>query len=82
MSQHFENQSNYDAFRDCVKGPIVQKLLIHSTKPVTNKKSRGRKNSSAIVEDVIDLEDNAEDFAEFVDVRQSPFYEAKYAESL
>ena len=68
MSQQLEDQRNYDVFRDCVEGPIIQKLLIPPRKLATNKKARGRKNSPVKAKAVVDIEDDAEDFAEFIDV--------------
>lgn len=82
MSQHHEDQSNYDIFRDCVNGPIIQKLLIPLKRSVTSRKARGRKNAAAKLETVIDIEDNDTlDFAEFVDVRCWAFYQKYPAET-
>ena len=70
------DQSNYESFRDCVSGPIVQKLLITSSKPVGRKAARGRKKSgtqSGTADPLADVKDDAEDLTEFVEVRSLHF---------
>lgn len=68
-----ENQSNYSIFRDCLSGPIIQKLLLNPVKKPVPRRTKGRKNSAAIVDnsetsnDANDQE-AANDCADFVDV--------------
>lgn len=65
-----DNQSNYEMFRDCVSGPIIQKLLVAPVKPLKRKAARERKNSAAKLSatDNLNAEDEADDLADFVDV--------------
>lgn len=63
-------QSNYGNFRDCVSGPIIQKLLIAPAKPLKRKTAREGRNSAAKLSatDDLSVENEADDFADFIDV--------------
>lgn len=65
-----DDQSNYGIFRDCISGPIIQKLLIAPAKPLKRKAARERKNSAARLSaiDNWSAENEADDLADFVDV--------------
>lgn len=72
-----EDESNYTIFRDCLSGPIVQKLLLDPVKKPVPRRAKGRKNSaknsaakvdnSETLNDANDQE-AANDCADFVDV--------------
>ncbi|MCJ1462030.1 hypothetical protein MMC07_000630 [Pseudocyphellaria aurata] len=68
-TDNHSDHSNFDIFRDCVSGPIIQKLLIAPAKPSKRKTARERKNPAASLSatDEPIAEDNGDDFAEFVD---------------
>lgn len=64
-------QSNYGNFRDCVSGPIIQKLLIAPAKPLKRKAAREGRNSAPAklsATDDLSVENEADDLADFVDV--------------
>lgn len=68
-----EDQSNYTIFRDCLSGPIVQKLLLNPAKKAVSIRAKGRKNSAAKADNAemsSDANDQeaADDCADFVDV--------------
>lgn len=68
-----EDQSNYTIFRDCLSGPIVQKLLLNPVKKPVPRRAKGRKNSAAKADNAemsSDANDQeaADDCADFVDV--------------
>ncbi|KAI9725043.1 MAG: hypothetical protein M1812_000319 [Candelaria pacifica] len=65
-----EERSNYETFRDCLSGPVIQKSAVKS-KPKGRRSSKGRKNAikpiaSISPKDAADEQD-ADDLAEFVD---------------
>ncbi len=67
-----ENQSNYKAFRDCVSGPVIQRLLYTPANPIKKKSAKSRKNaarSAVPVEEEVSNE--VEDLTDFVDVQES-----------
>ena len=67
-----EDQSNYDVFRDCIAGPMVQRLLTRSAEPVKKKSARSRKataRSVVLVEE--EVRNDTEDLTDFVDVKAS-----------
>lgn len=62
-------QSNYGNFRDCVSGPIIQELLIAPAKPLKRKTAReGRKSAKLSATDDLSVENEADEFADFIDV--------------
>ncbi len=64
-----EHQGNYETFRDCFSGPIVQRLLTRPAKPVNKKGVKNRKNAvrgANYVEQ--EVGNGAEDLTDFVDV--------------
>lgn len=64
-----DDQSNYEIFRDCVSGPIIQKLLIAQPKPLKRKAVRRRKISTKLsATDDWSAENEADDLADFIDV--------------
>ena len=69
------NSKNFDLFRDCLSGPLAQRLAPTSTKASRKRKSKGRRNkikhvqAEAASSDVLPSQD--EDVGEFIDVRQS-----------
>lgn len=68
-----EDQSNYTIFRDCLSGPIIQKLLLNPVKKPVPRRAKGRKNSAAIVDNTetsnnANDQEAANDCADFVDV--------------
>ncbi len=67
-----EETSNYETFRDCFSGPVIQKSAAEKSKPKTRRSSKGRKNAikpvASTSHDAAD-EQNADDLAEFIDVR-------------
>lgn len=64
------DQSNYGIFRDCVSGPVIQKLLLAPAEPLKRKAPRKRKSPTAklSVTDELSAEDQTGDLADFVDV--------------
>ena len=64
-----ENQSNYETFRDCISGPVIQRLLTKPTKLVKKKGVQNRKNAiKSAVQAGEEIENEAEDLTDFVDV--------------
>lgn len=64
------NHTNFDLFRDCVSGPIIQKLVIAPAKRSKSKTGRERKVSAAGLRatDELIAENDGDDLADFVDV--------------
>ena len=67
--------SNYEVFRDCLSGPIIEKSAITPTKPRKRKTSKGRKTAVKTGQHPDHNEDeqhsdgdNPEDLADFIDV--------------
>ncbi len=65
-----DSQSNYEVFRECLSGPIIQKSAVKPTKP--RKRKAGRSAIKPV--EIPDLHEehggnDAEDLADFVDVR-------------
>lgn len=67
-----EERSNYEAFRECLSGPIIEKASITPIKPRRRKAGKGRKSASEPVNTIEDHDepngDDAEDLADFIDV--------------
>ncbi|KAI9822469.1 MAG: hypothetical protein M1827_000188 [Pycnora praestabilis] len=66
-----DERSNYETFRDCLSGPIIQKSAVKGSKPQKRRNARGRKNTIKVVEHVETQnerdEQGAEDLADFID---------------
>jgi len=67
-----DERSNYEAFRECLCGPIIEKSAITPTKPRKRKPGKGRKTAIKPTErtDAHDERngDDVKDLADFVDV--------------
>ena len=64
-----ELQGNYETFRDCVSGPVVQRLLSRPAKPVKKKAATNRKNGTkSVIHTEQEVGNGAEDLTDFVDV--------------
>lgn len=68
-----EDQSNYTIFRDCLSGPIIQKLLLNPAKKPVSRRAKGRKNPATKVDnaeapDDANDQEVADDCVDFVDV--------------
>ena len=64
------HQINFETFRDCVSGPILERLLKPPAKPAKQKSARKRNNATRSAQYTErNLTDGAEDLADFVDVR-------------
>lgn len=68
-----EHRINYTIFRDCLSGPIAQKLLLNPVKKPVPRRAKGRKNSAAKADNAETSRDAndqeaADDCADFVDV--------------
>lgn len=65
-----EAQSNFDLFRDCLSGPLLQRSAIENAKVSQKRRTRGRKYS---VKHDIDAhaigQGDAEELAEFINVK-------------
>lgn len=68
------DQSNYTIFRECLSGPIIQKLLFNPAKKPIPRRAKGRKNSGVKVDSKAEISNDAndqeaaDDCADFVDV--------------
>jgi hypothetical protein len=68
-----EHQGNYETFRDCFSGPIVQRLLTRPAKPANKKGAKNRKNAARSANyGEQEVGNGAEDLTDFVDVRALP----------
>ncbi|KAL8803113.1 MAG: hypothetical protein Q9182_003363 [Xanthomendoza sp. 2 TL-2023] len=56
-----ELQKNFDLFRDCLSGPLVQRLAIDNAKPTRKRKSKGQKKKAG---DVLDEQNDTPPAAE------------------
>lgn len=64
-----EHQGNYETFRDCFSGPIVQRLLTKPVNSVNKKGAKNRKNAARGANHVEqEVGNEAEDLTDFVDV--------------
>lgn len=63
-------QHNFDLFRECLSGRLVQRFTLGNAQPTRKRKSKGRKKEIKPVEDGLDNSDpQAEELSEFIDVR-------------
>ncbi|MCJ1367165.1 hypothetical protein MMC16_006297 [Acarospora aff. strigata] len=75
--------SNYEVFRDCLSGPIIEKSAITPTKPRKRKTSKGRKTAVKTGQHPDHNEDeqhsdgdNPEDLADFIDYLATEIFTA------
>ncbi|KAL8695765.1 MAG: hypothetical protein Q9224_003175, partial [Gallowayella concinna] len=65
-----ELQKNLDLFRDCLSGPLVQRLAIDNSRPRRKRRSKGQKKKAGEAVDVPEQNDTlpaAEELTDFVD---------------
>ena len=69
-----EDDRNFRILRECLSGPMIEKLTAIPIKPNRRKSSKGRNNSSiyAAASGRGDDPNSAEDLSEFVDVLWAP----------
>lgn len=62
--------SNFDLFRECLSGRLVQRSTLDNAQTTRRRKSKGRKKEIKPVEDGLDkTAPQAEELSEFIDVR-------------
>ncbi|KAI9875549.1 MAG: hypothetical protein M1830_008350 [Pleopsidium flavum] len=66
-----DERSNYEAFRECLSGPIIDKSAITPTKPKKRKTGKGRKSAIQPFDGIDDHDerngDDVEDLADFIE---------------
>ena len=69
-----ENRGNFETFRDCLWGPIVQQDTARSGRSLRKRSRRGRKNAYRSTKpagyEIESKTSDAEELADFVDVWQ------------
>ena len=71
-----EEQGNFNLFRECLSGPIIELSAVAPLKSSRKKSSKGRSNIKKVDETRHDRpdedSDTVEDLADFIDVITSP----------
>jgi len=63
---------NFDSFRECLSGPLIEKSAIKPKRPNKRRTAQGHRNTSKVVKGPVghanEEQNTAEDMAEFIDV--------------
>lgn len=67
-----EGSGNFDTFRECLSGPLIEKSAITSTRPKRRRTTQGHRNASKGLKGLVghgdEKQTSADDLTEFIDV--------------
>jgi len=70
-----EGSSNFDTFRECLSGPLIEKSAITPIRPKKRRTTQAHRNASKVVKGHVghgeEGHNAAEDLAEFIDVNST-----------